>query len=81
MTVGETPLTHNPAHIAAYVLPANRELNMVFQFEVMDIDAGGVEGGAEAVSPLEHRHWTLRELKTITEKWQQFMRDEGYWNA
>ncbi|KAI0339209.1 glycoside hydrolase family 13 protein [Trametopsis cervina] len=81
MTVGETPLTHLPSDIAAYVLPQNKELNLVFQFEVMDIDAGGVEGGVEAMAPLLHREWKLLELKNITEKWQLFMRDEGYWNA
>jgi oligo-1,6-glucosidase len=81
MTVGEASVTHIPANIAAYVLPENRELNMVFQFEVMDIDAGGLEDGVEAVAPLEHRQWTLLELKAVTEKWQRFMREEGYWNA
>ncbi len=81
MTVGETPFTHHPDDIAAYVLPQNKELNMVFVFEIMDIDSGGVEGGAEAVSPLVHREWTLLKLKNITEKWQLFKREEGYWNA
>ncbi|KAI0684458.1 glycoside hydrolase family 13 protein [Cytidiella melzeri] len=81
MTVGETPLTHNPDDIAAYVLPANKELNMVFQFQVMDIDSGGVEGGAEAVSPLVYRKWKLLELKNITERWQLYKREQGYWNA
>ncbi|KAI0684457.1 glycoside hydrolase superfamily [Cytidiella melzeri] len=81
MTVGETSVTHNPDDIAAYVLPENKELNMVFQFQVMDIDAGGVEGGAEAVIPLAYREWKLLELKTITERWQLFKREQGYWNA
>ena len=81
MTVGETPLTHRPEDIAAYVLPAARNFNMVFQFEIMDIDSGGVEGGAEAVSPLTCRAWTLRELKNVVEKWQQYGRGEGYWNT
>ncbi|KAI0083902.1 glycoside hydrolase family 13 protein [Irpex rosettiformis] len=81
MTVGETPLTHNIDSITSYVLPGNNELNMVFVFEIMDIDSGGVEGGAEAVSPLVHREWKLLEWKNITEKWQKVKREEGFWNA
>ena len=42
MTVGETPLTHRAEDIAAYVLPQNKELNMVFQFEVVDMDSSPV---------------------------------------
>lgn len=81
MTVGETPLSHRAEDIAAYVLPANKELNMVFHFEIMNIDDGGVDGGAEAVSPLIHREWKLLEFKNIVDKWQQYKREEGYWNA
>ena len=54
---------------------------MVFQFEVMDIDSGGAEGGAEAVSPLTCRDWHVLELKNVVEKWQQYKREEGYWNT
>ena len=75
---------------------------MVFQFEIMDIDAGGqgharsvrqhggvggghaastVQGGAEAVNPLEWKERKLLELKNVTEKWQVVKREEGFWNA
>ena len=81
MTVGETPLTHRAEDIAAYVLPQNKELKMVFQFEVVDMDSGGTEGGAEAVSPLTARKWTVLQLKKIIRKWQQYKREEGYWNS
>lgn len=97
MTVGETPLTHSIDSITSYVLPQNHELNMVFVFEIMDIDAGGqgapsrehggggaastVQGGAEAVNPLEWKEWKLLELKNVTEKWQVVKREEGFWNA
>lgn len=66
MTVGETPQTYKPADVAAYVLPQNKELNMVFQFDVPDLG----------------RHpWTLAELKGSIAKWQQYGRDEGFWNT
>ncbi|KAG1798661.1 glycoside hydrolase family 13 protein [Suillus plorans] len=74
ITVGETPFTHESSELAAYVLPQNRELNMVFHFELMDIDS-------PSESPLLRKPWTLGELKEIIGRWQQFMRDDGFWNA
>jgi oligo-1,6-glucosidase len=74
ITVGETPFTHDASELAAYVLPRNRELNMVFHFELMDIDS-------PPESPLLKKPWTLAELKAVVGRWQRFMRDEGFWNA
>ncbi|KAG2338836.1 glycoside hydrolase family 13 protein [Suillus weaverae] len=74
ITVGETPFTHEASELAAYVLPQNRELNMVFHFELMDIDSS-------SESPLLRKPWTLSELKAIVGRWQCFMRDDGFWNA
>ncbi|GLB36830.1 putative alpha-amylase domain containing protein [Lyophyllum shimeji] len=77
ITVGETPFTHDASQLAAYVLPANNELNMVFQFELMDLDAPlGVEH-----RPLEHREWSLKEFRAVVGRWQGFKREEGFWNA
>jgi oligo-1,6-glucosidase len=81
MTVGETPCTHLPEKIAMYVLPQNKELNMVFQFELMDIDLGGVEGNLESLVALMHRPWKLTDMKTCVNKWQTYMREQGYWNT
>ncbi|KAG2047168.1 glycoside hydrolase family 13 protein [Suillus hirtellus] len=74
ITVGETPFTHEASELAAYVLPQNRELNMVFHFELMDIDS-------PSESPLLRKPWTLGEFKEIIGRWQKFMRDDGFWNA
>ncbi|KAG2134183.1 glycoside hydrolase family 13 protein [Suillus bovinus] len=74
ITVGETPFTHEASELAAYVLPQNRELNMVFHFELMDIDS-------PPESPLLRKPWTLSELKAIVSRWQRFMRDDGFWNS
>jgi oligo-1,6-glucosidase len=74
ITVGETPFTHDASELAAYVLPQNRELDMVFHFELMDIDSS-------SESPLLTKPWTLRELKAIIGRWQQFMHGDGFWNA
>ncbi|TFK23722.1 alpha amylase [Coprinopsis marcescibilis] len=78
ITVGETPFTHDPSQLAAYVLPANQELNMVFQFELMEIDTP-LQGEQDV--PLLIKPWSLAELKSITGHWQNYKRDEGFWNA
>ncbi|KIP05282.1 glycoside hydrolase family 13 protein [Phlebiopsis gigantea 11061_1 CR5-6] len=66
MTVGETPSTYKPEDVAGYVLPKNKELNMVFQFDM---------------SELGRRAWTLQELKGSVTKWQQYGREEGFWTT
>lgn len=81
MTVGETPFTHSAEDIAAYVLPQNRELNMVFQFELMDLDLGGASDNVDSLCVLMWRPWRLSELKRVVTKWQTHMRAEGYWNS
>ena len=79
MTVGETPCTHSAEEIAAYVLPMNKELNMVFNFELMDIDIGGTHD--DSAVPLMYRPWKLADLKRVVDKWQTYMREQGYWNT
>ena len=66
MTVGETPSTYDLEDVAKYVLPQNKELNMVFQFEVSDIGRST---------------WTLAKLKATFTKLQQYGREEGFWNT
>ncbi|KIK92345.1 glycoside hydrolase family 13 protein [Paxillus rubicundulus Ve08.2h10] len=74
ITVGETPFTHDASELAAYVLPQNKELNMVFHFELMDLDSPDY-------SPLVKKAWKLAELKDVVRRWQRYKRDEGFWNA
>ncbi|THH30754.1 hypothetical protein EUX98_g3425 [Antrodiella citrinella] len=78
MTVGEAPITHIPATLAEYVLPQNKELDMVFQFELIDIDA---QGGMEAESPILWKPWRLQDMKDIVTKWQSYSREDGFWNS
>ncbi|KAJ8487936.1 hypothetical protein ONZ45_g14138 [Pleurotus djamor] len=80
ITVGETPFTHSADEIAKYVLPDRKELNMVFQFELMDLDAS-IYGPNSDYLPMIPRNWELREFKDIVAKWQKFKRDEGFWNT
>ncbi|EKM75213.1 hypothetical protein AGABI1DRAFT_123320 [Agaricus bisporus var. burnettii JB137-S8] len=78
MTVGETPFTHDASALAAYVLPKNGELDMVFHFELMDVDSP-MEGPQRV--PLIKKDWTLEEFREIIVRWQLYKRDEGFWNA
>jgi len=84
MTVGETPFTNDPNQLAPYVLPISKELNMIFQFQLMHIDSphsGSSDTEPYKNNPLVWTEWKLNEMKTIVETWQTFKRDEGYWNA
>ncbi|NLY18929.1 MAG: alpha-glucosidase [Clostridiaceae bacterium] len=63
MTVGETPnVTLEDAKL--FTDEDRKELNMVFQFEIMDLDVGP-EGKWQTVP------WTLPEFKRIITKWQK----------
>ncbi|MCB9079682.1 MAG: alpha-glucosidase [Anaerolineaceae bacterium] len=75
MTVGETPLvtTHNGIEITH---EETGVLNMLFQFEHMDIDAD--VGGAS--SRWSVKPWRLVELKQIMTRWQKDLADGG-WNS
>ncbi|HLS09292.1 alpha-glucosidase [Lentibacillus sp.] len=76
MTVGEMPGV-TPEEAKQYTADKRRELNMVFHFEHMDIDAG--PGGK-----WDNTRWSLAKLKKILSKWQTELDDEGwnslYWN-
>lgn len=74
MTVGETSGL-GPEQALDYVGDQRHELNMVFQFEHMFIDAEGQ--GTEKWDP---KPWTLVELKKIMTNWQTVLHLEG-WNA
>ncbi|KAH8831350.1 glycoside hydrolase family 13 protein [Flagelloscypha sp. PMI_526] len=74
ITVGEAPFTHDPKVLAQYVLPANKELQMVFQFELMDVDCVGLEA-------LHWKKFSIQDVAKVVEKWQGHGRDAGYWNA
>ncbi|MFK4304234.1 oligo-1,6-glucosidase [Paenibacillus sp. RC254] len=74
MTVGETSGL-GPEQALDYVGDQRHELNMVFQFEHMFIDAEGQ--GTEKWKP---KPWTLVELKKMMSSWQTVLHQEG-WNA
>jgi len=72
MTVGETPgATVEDAIL--YTAEDRGELQMVFQFEHMDVDSG--PGGKWDIAP-----WTLTRLRDILHKWQVGLAERG-WNS
>lgn len=72
MTVGETSgVTVEDAVL--YTDEARQELQMVFQFEHMDVDSG--PEGKWDVAP-----WTLTKLRNVLHKWQVGLAEKG-WNS
>ena len=72
MTVGETPGT--PPQIAAkYVNRDRHELDMVFHFELMEIDH-------DPINKWKPKEWKLTELKKIFTKWHEGLKEKG-WNS
>ncbi|WAA11860.1 glycoside hydrolase family 13 protein [Fervidibacillus halotolerans] len=72
MTVGEMPgVTVDEAKL--YTAPERNELNMVFTFEHMDLDAG--PGGKWDLRPMK-----LTDLKRVINKWQTGLSGVG-WNS
>lgn len=72
MTVGET-VNVTPEDGALYVGEDRNELNMVFHFELMQVDSG--PGGKWDIRP-----WRLSEIKQIISKWQTLLHNKG-WNS
>ncbi|CAD6501292.1 BgTH12-01544 [Blumeria graminis f. sp. triticale] len=73
-SVGEMPYVDDPKEIIKAVRSDRDELNMIFHFEIVDMDHG--ERGK--FSP---RQWKMSTLKEIVNKWQQFMISNDGWNA
>lgn len=72
--VGEMPNVKKDSQVAAVVASDRKELNMIFQFDIVDMDIG--DNGK--FSP---REWSLNSLKSIVNRWQTFMYDVDGWNA
>ena len=75
LTVGETP-TATLEDARRFTDPARRELDMIFQFEHVQVDQDGSKWRAKPVS--------LPALKAVMARWQDGLADAGwnslYWN-
>jgi oligo-1,6-glucosidase len=74
LTVGETPMV-SPEYALGLTHGVSGQLNMVFQFEHMELDE---EPGSTARHTI--RAWDLRELKTVMTRWQTGLAGGG-WNS
>jgi oligo-1,6-glucosidase len=74
MTVGELPHTPDPAHVLRYVGSGDKQLDMVFQFDIVDLGIGRTH-------KYEYEGYALSELKSVVSKWQQFIEGSDGWTT
>ncbi|CRL20727.1 Glycogen debranching enzyme GlgX [Penicillium camemberti] len=73
-SVGEMPFVTDEKEVLRAVQFDRNELNMIFNFEHVDIDHGKYD-------KFEPGSWKLTDLKDFFERWQTFMYDNDGWNA
>lgn len=76
VTVGELSNTPDPQGVLDYVSAEERELNMVFQFDMIRLGTGDGFG-----SKYDFRPWKLSEMKTFVERWQSFIEGTDGWTT
>jgi oligo-1,6-glucosidase len=74
ITVGELPCTPDPAHVLRYVSESDRQLNMIFQFDVVDLGQGKVH-------KFDHTPHKLSDFKAAVTKWQKFIAGTDGWTT
>ena len=74
MTVGELPHTPDPKQVLEYVGLSDKQLNMVFQFDIVDVGQG-------LSYKYQFKEWKLPLLKGIITKWQQFIDGTDGWTT
>jgi glycosidase len=81
-TVGELPHTPSTEHVRRYISASYPQLSEVFQFDIVDIDAGKIQRYdlAPAVE-VTGKNWHLSELKAIINKWQTFIDGTDAWTT
>lgn len=79
MAVGEVIVTSEPKEVRCYVEPGRKELNMVYQYDLFDVDSG-LSGKFSA--SLTSKEDILRKVKKIVTKWQtELAFSKGGWNT
>ncbi|KAK5168362.1 uncharacterized protein LTR77_006932 [Saxophila tyrrhenica] len=75
ITVGEMPFVKDDSEILRVVSPDRNELNMIFIFELVDVD--NVPGSFR----LTRHEWHPRDLRRIVSRWQNVMQECNGWNS
>lgn len=73
-SVGEMPFVRDTNEVLKAVRYDRGEINMIFNFEHVDIDHGEFD-------KFKPGHWKLTDLKRMFSHWQEFMYEHGGWNA
>lgn len=73
-SVGEMPFARDAEEVLKVVRYDRNEINMIFQFDHVDIDHGEFDKFAPT-------SWKLTDLKLMFQTWQKFMYDNDGWNA
>jgi alpha-glucosidase len=76
ITVGELPNTPDMARVLKYVSAEARQLNMVFQFDVVDVGFGKTH--KYETTP---RNYTLPQLKSAIDRTQSLIRGTDAWTT
>ncbi|PGG98536.1 hypothetical protein AJ80_09515 [Polytolypa hystricis UAMH7299] len=76
VTVGELSNTPDPTHVLRYVSAAAKQLNMVFQFDMIRLGNGKGLNDKYNYVP-----WRLSEMKSIITKWQKFIEGTDGWTT
>lgn len=74
-SVGEMPFVKDTNEVLKAVRYDRDEINMIFNFEHVDIDH------APWGNKFKPGSWKLTDLKNFFERWQVFMYNNGGWNA
>jgi oligo-1,6-glucosidase len=74
VTVGELPHTEDPKQVLKYVGSGDKQLNMVFQFDIVNVGQG-------LSYKYKYQEWKLPLLKGIVAKWQQFIDGTDGWTT
>ncbi|KAE8355138.1 glycoside hydrolase superfamily [Aspergillus coremiiformis] len=73
-SVGEMPFVKDTEEVLRAVRYDRKEINMIFNFEHVDIDHG-------VYDKFEPGSWKLTDLKAFFENWQKVMYENDGWNA
>ncbi|KAL3479683.1 glycoside hydrolase [Aspergillus californicus] len=76
MTVGELPCTPDAAKVLKYVSEKERQLNMVFQFDIVELGSGAIDRYNTVP-----RNWDLTQLKAAVQQVQSFLAGTDGWTA
>lgn len=74
VTIGELPHTPDPLHVLRYVGSGDKQLNMVFQFDIVDLGTG-------KTNKYDYTGFKLSEFKEVISRWQTFIDDSDGWTT